>query len=43
MKKIVLFALASSFLAAAATAQPPSNEWRFCKQFLNPPICKIFR
>ena len=43
MKKIVAFVLATAFLASAATAQPPSDGWRFCKQFLGPQVCKIFR
>jgi hypothetical protein len=43
MKKLVTFALAASFLATAATAAPPSDAWFFCKQFLGPQACKIFR
>jgi hypothetical protein len=43
MKKLIVFALATSFLATAASAEKPSDAWFFCKQFLNPQVCKIFR
>ena len=43
MKKLIAFALAASFMATAASAEKPSNLWFFCKDVLNPQVCKIFR
>jgi len=43
MKRLVAFALAASFLAGAAAAEKPSNLWFFCKDLINPQVCKIFR
>ena len=43
MKKLIVFALATSFLAASANAAKPSDAWFFCKGFLGPQVCKIFK
>jgi hypothetical protein len=43
MKKLIIFALATSFLATAASAEKPSDIWFICKGLLNPQVCKIFR
>lgn len=41
-RKVIIFALATAFVASSASAKP-SEAWFFCKQFLGPQACSIFR